>query len=223
MVPVGFSPLPFCRPCDQDLASTVGNGRDQRERTRGMDLNGHLENYLGTLTRGWSEDPEGRKLPYSLALFESGRELGLKHVTTLGLSRYALSLGWMQIRMELLMSFRESRSVPLMTIVPALMQQVASLTLQQHTAYLPGHVVDLWDVLFEGSKLSALLVMEPKLLPDEFDQFTPAGGETIFISYLLPITASEAAFVRANGAEEFEREFTKRRLDLADFSRPSIV
>jgi hypothetical protein len=101
------------------------------------------------------------------------------------------------------------------------LQQAGLDAIARDHAYQRGEVLQLRGPLIAGSRLEALYVAMPTCLPDAFRSFE-AGGETIVFMWLVPITASEAAYVRSHGWEAFEAALVDRKPDLMDFGRAAL-
>lgn len=83
-----------------------------------------------------------------------------------------------------------------------------------------GNVIGPRGALQAGASVSALYVALPVYLPDSFHVL--AGPEPIVFAWLVPITKSEADFVRAHGRDEFETALEAADPDLLDVSRKGI-
>jgi hypothetical protein len=184
-----------------------------------MKLIRHLEQYLGSIERGWSNDADGRALPFQVALFDGKPLDGAKAIATVGLSGTPLQVGdGSRVPLELVMVFKESFSA---RNLQAVLQQTGVDAIARDRAYERGEVLQLRGPLIAESRLDALYVATPMCLPDGFKSFE-AGGETIFFVWLVPITASEAAYVRSHGWEAFEAALLDRKPDLMDFARGAL-
>lgn len=182
----------------------------------------HYEQYLGPIVSGWSVDADGTKLPFQVVQFKKTPIEGACVLASLGLSNTPLQIkgseNW--LRQELIMMFRESEGP---RNLPGILQQVGLEALAKGRAYQLGDVLGPRGELRAGSKLQALYVALPVYLPDEFQVCRPTGAEPIVIAWLVPISATEAEFVRAYGASRFEDEMVNRNPDVLDFERDPIV
>ncbi|MDQ0577190.1 suppressor of fused domain protein [Agromyces albus] len=75
--------------------------------------------------------------------------------------------------------------------------------------------------MFPGATTSALYVTAPVYFPDEFATVREAGHDVV-IAWLVPITTSEAEYVKAHGWERFEDVLVEQAPDLIDFSRAAV-
>jgi len=66
--------------------------------------------------------------------------------------------------------------------------------------------------------MEALYASAPVYFPDGFDLCTDRDGDVLFV-WLLPIAATEAAFVRAQGWDVFEDRLMEHDPDLTDVFR----
>ena len=83
-----------------------------------------------------------------------------------------------------------------------------------------GHTVDFGAEWLRGSRCSCGLVSLPYLDGPKLEWM---DGPRVRFLWLIPITAAERDFKRAHGLEELERRFERRRADLLDPKRPSVV
>lgn len=182
----------------------------------------HLEHYLGPVDAGWSRDADGRRMPFQLALFHDSPIKGAWVLATVGLSSVQLRVGQTEkrLRQELMFMFRGSEGP---RNLPGVLQQVALEALARDQAYAVGDVLGPRGELRTGSILEALYVSAPVYLPDAFHVLRPEGGDPIVIGWLVPVSASEAAFLRARGGSRFEDELERSDPDLLDFERDAIV
>lgn len=180
-----------------------------------------LENNLGDILCGWSEDEEGKEYPFQIVKFSKGPFEGTTTYATLGLSSHILSNGDKpDIRQELLMisdaNFGDEH-------IPAILNQIGMSILQQHSALLRGEVIGPYGPLFEHSALEALYSSVPVYFPDEFHMYEADGEYPIIMTWLIPITSEEAAYVDFQGWEKFEDLLEQSDPNLVDFQRKSIV
>ncbi len=185
------------------------------------DLIEHLEEHLGQIDGGW-KDSDGEAWPYHVLRFVGRPTSNLVTYTTLGLGdtslRSRVSSKW--IRHELLFMARPSfcdRNIP------ALLHQVGMEAINNGFAYLRGDVIGPRGIVIPGTDKEALYITLPIYLPDSFATYTlPEGISTIF-AWVVPISRSEASFIKAHGWNEFEERLAAVDPDLTDLARPSVV
>ena len=182
----------------------------------------HFERYLGPIQKGWSKEADGQLLPFQVILMGGGPIAGAQVLLTLGLSDRALRVGntSKRLRQELMFMFRESDGP---RNLPGVLQHVALEALAKDQAYGVGDVLGPRRELRMGSTLEALFVAPPVYLPDSFHVFRAAGSDPVVVGWLVPIAASEAAFVKSRGSSGFEDELERFDPDLLDFNRKAIV
>jgi hypothetical protein len=187
-----------------------------------MTILDHLEQHLGPIEEGWSTNASGLKLPFLVARLPGGSIEGTKVFATAGLSDHLLTSRTSSkvIRQELAFVVRASFGD---RNIPGLLQQVGMNALEKHTAYLRGDVIGPYGRLFEVGEMEALYVGIPVYLPSSFESFTRDDGETTVLAWVIPISASETAYVRRCGWGAFEDELTRLQPDLSDPTRRSIA
>jgi hypothetical protein len=187
-----------------------------------MTILDHLEQHLGPIEEGWSTNASGFKLPFIVARLPGGPLEDMKVFATAGLSDHLLTsrVSSKVIRQELAFVVQASFGD---RNIPGLLQQVGMNALEKHTAYLRGDVVGPYGRLFDVGEMEALYVGIPVCLPPSFESFTRKDGEITVMAWVVPISASESAFVRRNGWEAFEDELARLQPDLSDPARRSIA
>lgn len=182
----------------------------------------HFERHLGPIQHGWSSNAEGLAVPFQIIQLGGGTIEGVQTLVTLGLSNFPLCVGGTsrRLRQELMFMFRESEGP---RTLPALLQQVAGEALERDQAYSVGEVIGPRNDLSAGSSLSALYVAMPVYLPDSFHVHESPALGSVVVGWLVPITSSEAAYVRVHGAPTFDHELARHDPDLLDFRRGGIV
>lgn len=179
----------------------------------------HCESHLGPIVTGWVDDENGTRLPFQVAEFAKSPIDGASVLCTLGLSKIPLRVGdsTRRLRQELVMMFRDADG---RRNLPAILQQVGMKAIELDLACYPGDVIGPKNALQAGASVSALYVTLPVYLPDSFQV---CHEESTVFAWLVPITKSEADFVRARGRDEFENALEAADPDLLDFSREGIV
>lgn len=198
-----------------DLA--ISNGQDITDDTTVIR---HLETHLGPIVCGWSKDPDGRDLPFQVVLCQRTQTAGMNVLTTLGLSSSTLRVenGPKRLRQELVIIFRESDGPD---NLPSVLQQLACEALASDRAFGIGDVIGPRDEIRVRSKISSFYVALPVYLPDSF-RVCRETPEPVVFAWLVPISDTEAQFVRANGRTAFEEALADADPDLMDFERRAI-
>ncbi len=181
-----------------------------------------LENHLGTIEYGWSNDDNGERLPVQIVKYSKGPFSGTKTFSTLGLNKVPLTsyVSGKQIWQELIfVSYSNSGNIN----IPSLLAQVSQIALDSGSAFLRGDVIGPYGPIFDDSNLEAFYVTIPCYFSDSFDAFKVDDKKTIIMAWLIPITSKEAEFIRQNGWEQFEEKLEELDPDLIDFKRESII
>lgn len=141
---------------------------------------------------------------------------GLFRYVTLGMSRSPLPDPRATVvdpvegpRAELLLSVRGPRDDALKALAV-----LAASPFVEAATVVPGASLDLGEPLWPEAPFNAVLVAEPGGLVEDL-------GDVRFFP-LLPMTANEAAFKRARGAEELEERWLAYGTDLRDPARATV-
>ena len=179
----------------------------------------HLERVLGPIEHGWSTDPDGVTMPLQVVKFSAGSDVNSVGYATLGLSRHnhRSSVSGQAVRQELLMLASNAVDED---VVASLLIQIGMNAMSVHPV-LRGQVIGPAEPLLPGSSLTALYAAPPVYFPDNFSTCV-VDGETVFITWLIPISTDEATFVLNRGWEAFEEELARHDPDLVDFGRPGL-
>lgn len=187
-----------------------------------IDIIKHFERHLGPIQHGWNSKLDGWHAPFQVIQMGGGSIKGAKVLVTLGLSNYSLSINdkSTHLRQELMFMFYEEDGP---RNLPAVLQQVGLEALSRDKAYSLGEVLGPRGELTTGSELEALFITQPVYLPDSFHVFRPVGDEPIVIGWLVPITVSEAAYIKIHGRLSFEDKLELFDPDLLNFNRKAIL
>lgn len=178
----------------------------------------HLERHLGRLERGWGESADGRQLPVQVVQFANPTGGVPLSYATLGLSEHVLRMPSGEVRHELLCCGPSDGSLN-----PApLMVTVAEDLIASGRSLVKGQVLGPSGPLLEGTELEALYCAAPVYFPDEFAVMRDVRPPVVIV-WLVPISRSEAAFVRDRGWDAFEDLLLERDPNLLDWGRPSLV
>jgi hypothetical protein len=180
----------------------------------------HLERFLGPIAAGSSGD---ETTPDGVQVVWFGPDTpwpGVTTLATLGLHRYHLgNPDRGGLHQELLLHVAmDDKSAG----AAGILFQVAGMMVERGNGLQRGQVLGPAGPLFGHGNLTALYVTAPLYLPDESEVFR-AAGQTVVIGWLVPITDTEAAYVRAQGWQAFEELLVAQNPDLVDINRPSVV
>jgi hypothetical protein len=178
-----------------------------------------LESHLGEMSNGFLfEGPQDR--PIQVARFDHQPVSTAVTLVTTGLSKHVLhQLSPRDIRMELLACAYSEFDIPdLAKVVFALAQEI----LEKHHAPARGDVIGPRGPICSGSNLEALYFSHPAYHSAGLDKFEGDPPETI-IAWIVPISASEAAYIHQHGWSAFEELVESKEPDLLDMKRPSLA
>lgn len=184
----------------------------------------HIENYLGKIERACTRTSEGKDLSFHILKCTEGQVSDTKAFCTIRLGSHCLPSKTSDkvIHHELVMMvpsiFPDSN-------IPALLQQLGSFAIQRNSAYLRGEVVGGTEsgAIFKDKPFTAFYVATPNALPEQFATYPCKDGQSLVFAWLIPITTSEAHFVRTHGWEKFEDLLADRNADMVDLRRSSYV
>jgi hypothetical protein len=182
------------------------------------DLVAHLESFLGEISggsRGDAATPAG----VQVAWFGPDSPFrGATTLATLGLSRHHLDQD-PGLHQELVLHLR-AEDLP--TNAAGVLFQMAAEMIRKGWALHPGDVIGPRGQLFDRGGMTALYATVPMYMPEDFGA-CQEPDRTIAMIQLIPITAGEAAFVRARGGQAFEELLIAQDPDLTDVTRAAIV
>jgi hypothetical protein len=188
----------------------------QAQRVR---LYTHVERHLGPRERSWTTLADGTALPFEICLVADRPMRGATTFVTLGMSEAVLSFpSGRPTRQELVFS-TYSHHQP--SEVPQLLAGLGLEARQSQRALARGEVIGPGGALFPETSMEALYCSLPSYLPDEFWGMYDTDPGTLFM-WLIPIHASEAAYVREKGWSSFEDLLVQQDPDLMDLRRPSV-
>lgn len=186
------------------------------------DLVGHLERFLGPISRAWKADADGKKMPYQILAFRPEVLENTSAFTTLGLSRYPLSLGPGRGHVRLELMLLSNIDVEIERYIPPVLQQIADECLGTGSAALRGQVFGPRGRIVPKTEMELLYVTAPVYFPDEFAVHDSSETRSIIV-WLVPIYSAEAEYVTENGWPAFERILEEADADLIDWQRSPIV
>ncbi|PYZ98146.1 hypothetical protein CR205_06000 [Alteribacter lacisalsi] len=181
-----------------------------------------LEKHMGKIECGWHQNQQGHRLPFQVVMYEGGPMPGAKSYSTLGLSLEALTDGESGelIHQELIFLTDALFDHP---EIPFILQNTALMALNSHTPYFRGNVIGPFGPMFEGCDMEAFYVTLPVYFNEPFRVYETKAGVRYNMMWLIPITASEADFIEANGWGIFEDLLSETQPDLTDLYRESLV
>ena len=184
-----------------------------------MNIIDHLELYLGEIDVGYQGDDS---TPAGMQVVRFGPNSpfeGATTLVTLGLCRSHLSQPTgAALHQELLLHFRNDRQPG---NAPAILFQVSAELIRRGVGLHRGDVLGPRGSLFGRGHASALYAAAPMLLPDDFAVYRE-GEVSVVLTWLVPITEDEAAFVRSHGCDAFESVVVDNDADLTNVDRPSV-
>ncbi|MGN9756669.1 suppressor of fused domain protein [Streptomyces sp. SD31] len=107
--------------------------------------------------------------------------------------------------------------------LPGVLEWVADRLVASGEAVLRGEVIPLPMPLIPGGTMTALYAALPVYFDDDFASVVLENGVETSVVWLVPIGASEAAFVREKGWPAFEEELVRQDPDLLDLNRAGMT
>jgi Suppressor of fused protein (SUFU) len=184
------------------------------------ELIAHLESYLGAISGGTGGD-ESTPAGLQVVWFGANRPYtGVTTIATLGLSRHHLAQSASRgVHQELLMHLPMAGQP---RKAAALLLQVAAELIAQGRGLLRGEVIGPRGPLFGSGQMTALYAAAPGYLAPGFDT-CDIGTVTVVMTWLVPITDTEAGYVRTRGWPTFEETLIAEDPDLVDLSRSPVT
>jgi hypothetical protein len=182
----------------------------------------HLESHLGAVLHDWAEIPDLLGMGVRIRQHDSAPHGVALTLATLGLSRHVLRCANSGETVHQELVFFASRPAEPFNL-PAVLAQIVNLTITRKRAISRGDIVGAAGELLKNSKMEAFCAVAPILLPSELAVTEDDNdGGTAFV-WLLPITASEAAWAREHGWQAFEEELDRQVPDKLDWYRGEMV
>jgi hypothetical protein len=179
----------------------------------------HMEQHLGPMRGGRKVTPHDEE-PFFVVEFADRPGNGETTFVTLGLSQRLLRspAGAAPARQELLFSAGNADPAE----AKELLADVALRVAASEASLDRGAIVGPRGPLFSGSRLEAFYCVPPAYFPESL-AVCRAATPPVIVVWLVPITASEAAFVSHEGPRAFEVLLQAQRPDLLDVRRAEIV
>jgi hypothetical protein len=181
----------------------------------------HLERYLGEISGGWTEAPDGTPMPFQVVEYVPTVEHTIIY-STLGLSEHVLDSPHTdeKYRLEAMMMVpAKLRGGP----IPGILLEIGRLLIEAREMPSVGSLFRNVAPLREVSTMDTLYFGRPLFYPPEFAAF-PSDDIGVNIGWLLPVSDAEADFVEREGWEAFERLMRQREdVDPIDLDRGSLV
>jgi hypothetical protein len=182
----------------------------------------HIEKYLGRIDVGWTRSPNGEKLGFQVVKCLGGQAKEAHAFCTVGLSNFQLRshVSDKLIRQELLILLPESCEDQ---NIPAVLQQLGNTALDHKAAFLCGEIIERSNPVFRNRPFYAFVAAVPVPLPDDFSVYTDKNGSDIVFAWMVPITKTEADFIRREGWDKLENILIDEGTDLLDIDRKSAI
>ena len=107
-------------------------------------------------------------------------------------------------------------------ILPEMLAALATVNARPQSRVGVGSVIALGRPWLAGSDADHMLVLPPYFAGAGFE-ICSAGDARIVVLWLVPITASEARFVRRQGYEAFEQLIERHEANVADPARAPLA
>lgn len=184
------------------------------------DFIGHLEAYLGRVQKRFEPARDEDRRPFQVLSFDGMPFRESTTIVTAGLGAHVLDQPkGPAVRQELVgCAYRAEADERFAGLVDLVGRDM----LQSHKAVLRGQVIGPGGPLVRGATVEALLCASPWYWPEGFERYDGMQPPVLII-WLVPITASEAAFVRERGIDAFEELVEKHEPDLLDLQRSPIA
>jgi hypothetical protein len=189
----------------------------------GVDVPGlvaHFEQFLGPIASGWMKDPDGSHLPFQVVRYARGPDIGSVAYSTLGFSRRPLpSADGTLLRQEFVVL--ATKSLPVEYVL-GMVRDVAVTAAANGRAPQQGDVFGPVPPPVPNSSMVAAYAAMPVYFDDAFATHQNPSGEVVEVVWLVPITTTEARYVRSHGWEGFEDLLADQDPDLVDVYRAEV-
>lgn len=185
-----------------------------------MSLIEHIESYLGKISEGWKDN--NSDIGLQVVAFREAPALAQTVYMTIGLSRHEFAIGdKKRVRQELVLPVQDT--TPPTTIVSWLFT-ICETILKHHVGVLRGQVLRLSAEAAQIVGFDAAYCAIPVFSDIDigFATFRDSDPPTVIV-WVIPIFASEADFVEANGWSAFEDLLESRNPDLLSLKRDAII
>lgn len=180
-----------------------------------MDLIQHIEKHVGRIENSW-------QLPdfpsFQVLRFRNQPNSGITTFCTLGMSRAKLHLPNLRlVKLEFIFSIKEGLYDD--EDVASFLLTFTQSIIESGTAVLRGEVIGPGPPIFSNCKSNNIYCSIPVFFGDEFDLFDSKPIQTVFV-WLIPLTETDANFIKVNGWRRFEDELEK--IETTSFWNPDI-
>jgi hypothetical protein len=183
-----------------------------------------LERHLGTMAEGVDTELVAGTSRVFVCRYPDQPAEGATTYVTVGLSKTWLHANDRHVRQELMLSRWGDEEYDCARLLP----WICRLVLDSGDAILLGEILPPAGPLLPGATAEALVGLHPAYHPEEFGVYRgDAGGDEghppVGVTWLVPVTGDEAAFVNEHGVDRFTELLLERDPDLLDWSRPSML
>ncbi|WP_211373205.1 suppressor of fused domain protein [Pseudoxanthomonas broegbernensis] len=183
-----------------------------------MNIIGHAEKFLGNISQGWKEKSSSDGL--RVVCFRGAPLETVDTYMTVGLSRHELRISdEKKIRQELVCPVS---GAGLSERIISLLLFISEYILVGHNAVLRGHVIRLPEDAVNKLGFDAVYCAIPVFMDDDFATIGGSQPLTVIV-WAVPIYASEADYVDANGWGKFEELLEEESPDLFSLRREPII
>lgn len=183
----------------------------------------HFESRLGRMEGAWSPPAHAVNGSPQVGCFRGGLLAPAQFFATIGLHRTGLTApapgGHLHLELIIGDYPQDGGAGPL----PDVLDWVADRVVAGGRAVSRGDVIPLPIPLGPGGRMTALYAAAPVYFDDDFASALIENGTTVFVVWLLPVGAGEAAFITNRGREAFEQELVRQDPDLLDLGRPHLT
>ena len=174
----------------------------------------HLESFLGSIDRGWSDNG-----PIQIGRYRDQPVRGVDTFGTLGLSRKPLPMSkGREVRQEFLVSvYRRFDSDAIASFLLTFAEYVEA----QATALLRGDVIGPSSSIIPHVKAEGIYAAMPVFFDDALATYATTSPPTVIV-WLIPILRPEAFYVRSHGWQAFEELLEKVGVDFWDLNRAPL-
>ncbi|HDY7675741.1 TPA: suppressor of fused domain protein [Vibrio vulnificus] len=183
-----------------------------------MSLVQHVENYLGTIDRGWKDHQSENNL--QIVSFVDCPGETVSTFVSLGMSTEELKMGDSRtVRQEIVFS---AYTIFNSNLIVSFLISLCEGILGRGKAVLRGEVIPLSPELAQKIGFEFVYCTIPIFFEDDFRIYDETSPSTVMV-WVLPIYRSEADYIGRKGWERFEDLLEEKDPDLCLLGRESIT
>lgn len=183
-----------------------------------MSLIQHVENYLGSIDKGWKDNDSEQNL--QVVYFPDCPGETISTFLSLGMSDHVLELNnFKRVRQELVFSIYTVSSSEL---VVSFLMSLCEAVVNRGKAVLRGEVIPLTSELAQKIGFKFVYCTIPIFFDEDFCSYDSTTPPTVMV-WVIPIYDAEADYIKEYGWESFEDLLEEKDPDLCSLERSLVI